>query len=75
MWLQVNQTSTTKSSQEMIIRTRDLLLITAEGIQFMLYTAVSAASPQKCSGRDQEINKAGTISNMSMFLLSSTVLL
>ena len=41
-----------------------LLCVVGEGIRLMVYTAVSAASPQKHLGREAEMRKVRTTSRM-----------
>ena len=42
----------------------DLLCVVGEGIRLMVYTTMSAASPQKCSRREAEMRRVQTTSRM-----------
>ena len=66
-----DKASTTKNPMRGVVRSLtieklngDLLCVVGEGIRLMVYTAVSAASPQKRLGREAEIRRVRTTSRM-----------
>ena len=61
-----NQNPEERSSQGFDHREARMVIcyVVGEGIRLMVYTAVSAASPQKCLGREAEMKRVWTTSRM-----------
>ena len=75
-----DKASTTKNPKGGVVRSLtikklngDLLCVVDEGIRLMVYTAVSAASPQKRSGRELEMRRVRTTSIRTRPLRKSTM--